>query len=120
MWGAGRAPEEWQALQRRDVDRKARVLNVLRTVSGGEVVELAKTSVSRRQVPLSRRALAALDAIPPRLDTPLIFPSPAGRLLNLDNWRRRTWAPAIEADADTRPDLRPAVDVRGPRRSPPA
>jgi hypothetical protein len=38
-----------------------------------------------------------LDAIPPRLDTALVFPAPLGGLLNLDNWRRRTWAPAIEA-----------------------
>ena len=54
-------------------------LNVRRTVSSGEVVELGKTTRSRRQVPLSRRALAALDALPPRLDTPLLFPAPARR-----------------------------------------
>jgi integrase len=97
MAATGLRPEEWQALERRDIDRRARVVNVLRTVSDGEVVELGKTSGARRQVPLSRRALAALDAIPPRLDTPLIFPAPAGGALNLDNWRRRVWAPAIEA-----------------------
>jgi 5-methylcytosine-specific restriction endonuclease McrA len=33
-------PEEWQALERRDVDRDGRVLNVRRTVSSGEVIEL--------------------------------------------------------------------------------
>ena len=95
----GLRPEEWQALERRDIDRRARALNVLRTVSDGEVVELGKTNGARRQVPLSLRALAALDAIPPRIDTPLLFPAPAGGLLNLDNWRRRTWAPAIGAAA---------------------
>jgi integrase len=99
----GLRPEEWQALERRDVDRRARVVNVLRTVSDGQVVELAKTSGGRRQVPLSRRALAALDLIPPRLDTPLIFPAPHGGILNLNNWRRRTWAPAIEASGVPRP-----------------
>ena len=31
------------------------------------------------------------------LDTPLIFPAPHGGVLNLNNWRRRVWAPAIEA-----------------------
>src|SRR5947209_973109 len=57
----GLRPEEWQALERRDVDRRAGVLNVVRTATGGkhrdappEVVELGKTTVSRRQVPLSR------------------------------------------------------------------
>jgi len=99
----GLRPEEWQALERRDVDRRGGVVNVRRTVSSGEVVELAKTSASRRQVPLSRRALAALDAIPPRLDSPLIFPAPAGGLLNLDNFRRREWAPAVEASGVPRP-----------------
>jgi integrase len=93
----GLRPEEWQALERRDIDRRAGVLNVRRTVSDGEVVELAKTSSGQRQVPLTRRALAALDAIPPRLDTPLIFPAPNGGLLNLDNFRRRAWAPAVES-----------------------
>jgi integrase len=99
----GLRPEEWQALERRDVDRKARVLNVVRTVSDGEVVELGKTSGARRQVPLSRRALAALDSIPPRLDTPLMFPASQGGVVNLDNWRRRVWAPAIEASGVPRP-----------------
>jgi len=47
----GLRPEEWQALERRDVDRRARVPNVRRTVSSGEVVELGKTQRSRRQVP---------------------------------------------------------------------
>ncbi|MGH2869035.1 MAG: tyrosine-type recombinase/integrase [Solirubrobacteraceae bacterium] len=93
----GLRPEEWQALERRDLDRRAGLVNVLRTVSDGIVTELAKTNVSRRQVPLSRRAVEALDALAPRLDTPLLFPAPAGGLLNLDNFRRREWAPAIEA-----------------------
>jgi hypothetical protein len=46
-------------LERRDIDRVAGVLSVRRTISSGEVVELAKTRRSRRQVPLSERALAA-------------------------------------------------------------
>jgi integrase len=70
---------------------------VRRTVSLGEIVELAKTQRSRRQVPLSPHALAALDAIPPRVDTPRLIPADRGGVLNLDNRRRRVWAPAIEA-----------------------
>jgi integrase len=92
----GLRPEEWSVLERRDIDKATRLLHVRRTLSDGEVVELAKTSASRRQVPLSRRALAALGELPPRIGGPL-FMSPAGRLLNLDNFRRREWSAAIKA-----------------------
>jgi len=93
----GLRPEEWQALERRDVDHRERMLNVRRTVSSGEVVELGKTKRSRRQVPLSDRALDVLDALPARLDTPLLFPSVRGKLMLLDRFRAREWAPAIDA-----------------------
>jgi integrase len=99
----GLRPEEWQAIERRDVDRAAGVLSVARTVSSGTVVELAKTARSRRQVPLTQRASAALDQLPPRLDTTLLFPAKGGGLLNVDNFRRREWAPAIDAAGVRKP-----------------
>ena len=99
----GLRPEEWQVIERGDIDRRNGLANVRRTLSDGEVVELAKTDRSRRQVPLSRRALAALDAIPPRLDTPRLFPAVQGGVLNIDNFRRREWAPAIEASNVAKP-----------------
>jgi integrase len=99
----GLRPEEWAALERRDVDRRAGVLNVRRTVSSGEVVEIGKTAHSQRQVPLSARALDALDALSTRLDTPLLFSAHQGGLLNIDNFRRRMWAPAVEASGVRRP-----------------
>jgi hypothetical protein len=89
--------------QRSDIDRDRTLLNVRRTVSSGEVVDLGKTARSRRQVALSARARAALEDLPPRLDTPLLFPAVRGGLLNLDNWRRREWAPAIEGSGVCRP-----------------
>jgi hypothetical protein len=47
--------------------------------------------------------LAALDALPARLDVPLLFPAPNGGLLNLDNFRRREWGPAVEASGMSTP-----------------
>jgi integrase len=84
-------------------DRVGGLIHVRRTVSDGQVVELGKTSRSRRQVPLSRRAVAALDRLPTRLDPRLLFAGPEGGLLNLDNFRRREWDTAIEAGVIAKP-----------------
>lgn len=80
-----------------------RVLTVRSTVSDGKLVDLAKTGGSLRQVPLTPRALAALDDLPARIDTPYLFPAPAGGLLNLDNFRRREWAVAVKASGVSKP-----------------
>ena len=99
----GLRPGEWCGLERRDVDRRARLLTVRQTISSGQVVELAKTTRSRRQVPLSARALAALDELPARLDSRFVFPARRGGPFDLPNFRRREWAPAIEASGVSRP-----------------
>jgi integrase len=96
-------PEEWQALERRDVNRRDRVLTVSRTVSSGEMVEMGKTGRSRREVPLSLRALEALEMLPARVDTPLLFPAPRGAVLDLDHFRLRPWRPAIKASGVGQP-----------------
>lgn len=101
----GLRPEEWAALERRHVDRERRIVTVEQVIDGesGGIRPGGKTPNSVREIPLTARALAALDRLPPRLDTPLLIPAPSGGPLNLDNFRRREWAPAVEASGVQRP-----------------
>jgi integrase len=102
----GLRPEEWIALERRDLDIAGGVVTVARAFSDGRVKD-AKTLGSRRRVPLTQRAVDALEALPPRLDRRIVFPAPMGGYLNLDNFRRRYWHPAIEAAGFVRCPLSP-------------
>jgi integrase len=95
--GTGMRPEEWSALERQDVDRAAGVVHVARTHVEGVTKAYGKTSASVREVPLSAAALDALEAVPPRLDTRLVFYGQRGAHVNLRNFRRREWHPALEA-----------------------
>ena len=69
-----------------------------------------KTLRSRREVPLTRAALDALDMVPPRLDSRYVFttsrkcpgmgePGP----FDVANFRRRVWGPAIDAAGIAKP-----------------
>ncbi len=98
----GMRPEEWIALERQDVDRAGRVARVARTHVEGRTKTHGKTAASVREVPLSAKALAAFEGVPPRLDTRLVFPGPRGAYVNLRNFRRREWHPALDA-AGVRP-----------------
>jgi integrase len=89
----GLRPSEWANLERRDIDRAARVVNVRGT----------KTHRSRREVPLTAEALAALDSLPIRLDSVYVFAAPRGGPLNLHNFANRDWAPAVEAAGVEKP-----------------
>jgi integrase len=100
----GLRPGEWTRLERRDVDRANRILTVRGT----------KTDGSRRDVPLSGRALAALDRLPPRLDSQLLFAGSHGAVLDLDNFRRRDGYPPSRRQGSP---SQPASTTYG-RRSP--
>jgi integrase len=92
----GLRPGEWIALELRDLDREARVVYVRRAFAHGRLTR-TKTRRSTRAVPLQAIALEALDRLPARADTPLLFPAPRGGYLDLHNFRRRVWKPAQRA-----------------------
>jgi integrase len=91
----GLRTNEWVATERRDVDRTGPAVIVARRVSDGTLTPYPKTA--RRRVPLSARALAAVDMVPARIDTRLLFPAPMGGYIGLDAWRTRHWYPALDA-----------------------
>jgi integrase len=101
----GLRTNEWVALERRDVDRAGPAVTVQRRYADGVWTPYPKTTRSRRRVPLTERALDALEALPPRLDTTLLFPAARGGPIGLDSWRTREWYPALEAAG---------IDKRGP------
>jgi integrase len=92
---SGLRTNEWTALERRDVDRVGKAVTVQRRFAGGVLTPYPKTG--RRRVPLTARALQALESLPPRIDTPLLFPALGGGHIQLDTWRNRECYPALEA-----------------------
>ena len=95
--GTGLRPEEWIALERRDLDLNAGVLHVRRVYTDGRVKDYGKQDRSRRRLPLRRKALEALEAHPWRLDSRLLYPADDGGFLSLAAWRRSEWHPALES-----------------------
>jgi integrase len=92
----GLRPGEWIALERRDIDRQARVVYVRRAYRNGRL-KCTKTAASVRAVPLQAIALAALEQLLADRGSALLFPSPRGGHLDLHNFRNRDWKPAQRA-----------------------
>jgi integrase len=105
----GLRPAEWVALEKRDVDREARVVYVRRSFTKGRL-KCTKTEASRRAVPLQAIALDAIERQPPSPNNPLLFPGDRGGYLDLHNFRDHHWKPAQLA-AGVEP-LRRIYDLR--------
>ena len=89
----GLRPAEWASVERRDIDRVRRVLSVRGT----------KTQRSKREVPLTTSALAAVDSLPARLDTPYVFAGPKGGPFDFANFGKRDWHSAIKSAGIAKP-----------------
>jgi integrase len=50
-----------------------------------------------RSTPLWKRREQALDRLPARVDTPILFPTVKGKHIGLDTWRTREWYAALDA-----------------------
>lgn len=102
---------ELLALYRTDLDVREGLLRVERTVSLGEIVAGTKTDHGEtgagRTVPVPPELLGMLKrmmlAAPPHA-TPLLFPTPRGRVWNYSTWWRDVWVPGQKvAGIDARP-----------------
>jgi integrase len=105
----GLRPSELFALEHGDLDRVAGVVQVRRAFANGRVKQ-TKTRLSRRAVPLQAIALEALDQLPLRDDSPLLFPNTRGSHLDFRNFNRRHWKP-VQKSVGIEP-LRDLYDLR--------
>jgi integrase len=105
----GLRPAEWIALEKRDVDRRERVVYVRRSFTRGNLKH-PKTEASMRAVPLQARALVALERINDDNGSPLVFPGERGGYLDIHHFRPFQWRPAQKAAGIT--PLRRIYDLR--------
>jgi integrase len=101
----GLRPEEWLALEWRDVDLRAGVVHVRRVYTDGQLKLYGKQARSLRAVPLPGAAAEALSSLPRGLPGVRLFNGDRGGFLNLHEWRRDHWTPALKGAG---------LDHRGP------
>jgi integrase len=85
-------------------------LRVKTVAHEGQVLPGTKTTHHKpeaeqcRDIPLPASTEAKLRALPARIDTPLMFTTPTGKVWRERNWRRDVWAPTCKATGmDPRP-----------------
>jgi integrase len=95
--GTGLRPEELWPLERDDVDLNNGVVAITKVYTQGKLKFPRKSSRQLRRVPLRRRVVEAIRAMPTRIDTKLMFPAPRGGYIDIEKFRSREWAPALRA-----------------------
>ena len=100
-YGGARAGE-LIALRRRHVDLLRRTITVVeqvQVVGGRFEVQAPKSAAGRRAIPLPGVVVEALQQHLAEVAEPgpdgVVFPSPEGGYLRLENFRRRSWEPAV-------------------------
>jgi integrase len=93
----GLRPEEWSALEWRDIDLAGRCLHVRRTWTRiGGARDVGKTKAARRQVDLQQRAVDALAAVPRTLHEPRVFSTRSRRrTVDVTYWAKAWFYPAV-------------------------
>lgn len=98
--GTGLRPEEYFALEGRDINLAARTLTVHRAFAKGRLKDYPKTDRSRRTVPLRARVVEALEApVDPGRTmhaSSLVFAGRGNKHLDLKAWRANAWNPAFD------------------------
>src|SRR6478609_3295230 len=96
LCGTGVRPEEAFGGEWRDIDLEARMFRIRRAYAEGRLKDFAKTAGSQRAVPLRARTVEALQQMPGKRRG-ILFPAPEGGRIDINNWRNRSWTPALEA-----------------------
>ena len=92
----GGRPEEWIALEDLDVSAEVRTCLIDKTFTKGALHRLAKNDHSLRTIRLSHVAMDAVEQGRCLSAGRLLFPAAMGGYVNLDNWRKRVWYPALD------------------------